>query len=148
MQSKETDPFALKDFFRLDPFNEIYLRKREDTDFFNTYMDYRQYLEYLAIIWQRIKNESKEIGVYHAEQLKLVDTYEQHPEKWRSLVSNEQRMLTMLQCDVETFIMFSRIFMNKVAEVIEQLIKIPRGKQPREGFTKHKDSSYTLKACC
>ena len=41
MERDRNDPFILKDHFGLDPFNAIYLKKRED-DFFHTYIDYRQ----------------------------------------------------------------------------------------------------------
>jgi hypothetical protein len=107
MESNETDPFVLRDFFTADPLEEIYLRKREDTDFFNTYMDYQQYLKDLSIIWQRIKKESKEIGVNYAEQLKL--DYEKYLKEWSLLVTNGQVMLTVLQCD---FRILHHVFQN------------------------------------
>lgn len=130
------DPFVLKDHFTLDPINKIYLLKRGDTDFFNAYMDYRQYLEYLAIIWNRINSESREIGVYHTKTLKALS--EENLYEWKSLMTKQNRIQRILLCDFETFIIFSRRFMDKVARLNVLLIEIPKGKHPPESFTDHK----------
>jgi hypothetical protein len=90
----------------------------------------------LAIIWNRIKNESKEIGVYHPEESKI--SHEEQPEGWISLLAKQNQVHTIWQCDFETFIIFSRRFMDKVAELIELMIEYPNEKRPGEGFTKHK----------
>jgi hypothetical protein len=136
MENQENDPFVIRDYFLYDPLYEIYSRKREDTDFFNTYMDYRQYLKYLSIIWQRIKKESKDIGVGQAEQLRIDP--EKFPKEWSSLTIKEQSNLDVLQCDFESFIIFSGRFMDKVAKVVEHLIERPEGMKLGESFTEHK----------
>jgi hypothetical protein len=136
MESNENDPFVLKDHFKANPLYEIYSKRRTDTRFFNAHSDYQQYLKYLAIIWHRIQNECNEIGEYHAEESKIAP--EEHSEKWIALNNEQTRVLTMCQCDFETFIMFARRFMDKIGKLIELLIECPKGKHPPKDFTHHK----------
>ena len=83
-----------------------------------------------------MRNESKEIGAYHAELLKM--SFEENSEQWRSLTIKGDRTQTIMQLDFESFIMFSRIFMDKVAKLIEQMIKSSNGKNS-ENFGQHKE---------
>jgi hypothetical protein len=137
MGTGEDNSFELKDHFRHNPFHEIFLKRKEDTRIFNAHSDYFHYLRYLAIIWDRIQNECREIGVYHAQEEQI--SYEENPQEWNAMRNKEDLVQTKCQCDFETFVMFARRFMDKVAELIELLVEYPNYERPREGFTKHKE---------
>ena len=55
-------------------------------------------------------------------------SFEKHPEQWRSLTIKGDRTQIIMQLDFETFIIFSRILMDKVAKSIGQMIKFPNEK--------------------
>lgn len=38
--------------------------------------------------------------------------------------------MNVLQRDIETFVLFARIFMDKIGQVIEKLVVLMRGEQP------------------
>jgi hypothetical protein len=62
----------IDDFIDRDPFHNIYLRKKDDDSrFFYVHTDYLQYLQYLIVIWNRIKEEYKMIAIYHRKSLEL-----------------------------------------------------------------------------
>jgi hypothetical protein len=137
METGGNNPFNLKDHFIQSPYSEIFSERREDTSFFNAHSDYFQYLRYLAIIWSRIQNECRQIGVYHSQEAMI--SYEVNPKEWTTLITAKEQLQTQCQCDIETFVMFGRRFMDKVAELIELLIDYPNYKRPEAGFTKHKE---------
>jgi hypothetical protein len=125
METGGNNPFELKDHFRQNPFKKIYSKKSGDTHFFNAHFDYWQHLRYLEIIWDRVKNEYKELGAYNAEG---------------KLSPELNEMQIKCQCDCETFIIFSSRFMDKVSKIVEPLIEYRDGKTPvQRGFTQHKN---------
>ena len=67
--------FELEDFIVEDLFFQIYLRKRdEEPDFFYIPRDFFQYLQYLNIIWNRIKESHRTIGIYYYREMDLLST--------------------------------------------------------------------------
>lgn len=137
MEPSGNNPFELKDHFRKDPFQVIYLKRREDTRFFNAHSDYYHYLRYLAIIWYRVQNECNQIGVIHAQEVQI--SFEKNPQEWTAMRYKEDQVQTTCQCDFETFVLFARRFMDKVSELIEVLVNYPNSERPGVGFTKHKE---------
>ena len=138
--------FELEDFIVEDPFYQIYLRKRdEESDFFYIHRDYSQYLQYLNIIWNRIKESHRTIGIYYYQEMDLLSKQtsknlsEDEEVKLKSLTTNRHDMLSVLSCDIEAFILFSRRFMDKVGKLVESLIKLDSGLHIANSFSKHKE---------
>jgi hypothetical protein len=135
--------FILGDFIITDPFRNIYRKRRDDTsDFFYTYTDYFQYLQYLNIIWNRIKEEYKTVGIFHRKSLELTSKYNELSEEERfelnSVDIHEFNMLTVIECDIEAFVLFVRRFLDKVAKLIEQLIVLRPGREVGSSFSDHR----------
>ena len=55
-----------------------------------------------------------------------------------SLMVDQHGLMNVLQFDMEAFVLFARIFMDKVGQVIEKRIVLPPGKRPRNSFTDHR----------
>jgi hypothetical protein len=129
-------PFELKDFFHKDPIRDI-CSKSQDKPLVNTYGAYLEYLRSLSIVWQRIRKECKDVGAIYVrfEKMGRDDSWK---EESVQLVSNQLGLMNVLQFDVEAFILFARIFMDKVGQLIEKLVNIPQGRQPGKSFTAHK----------
>jgi hypothetical protein len=65
--------FELEDFIVEDPFLPDILKKRdEESDFFYIHRDYSQYLQYLNIIWSRIRESYRTIGIYYYQEMDLL----------------------------------------------------------------------------
>jgi hypothetical protein len=135
--------FILGDFITKDPFYNIYLQKRDDrSGFFYVYTDYNQYLQYLNIIWKRIKEEYKTIGLYHRKSFELLANQKGDNPSNQDAIGNVDtqilNMLSVLECDIEAFILFARRFLDKVAKLIESLIIIKKGTQVGNSFSAHR----------
>jgi hypothetical protein len=137
VEKKGHNAFKLKDFFHIDPIREISSTRSEDTDLTNSYGAYREYLQSVSIVWQRIRVECKDIGAIHAH-LHKIETDPSRDEEFHSLMIKEHGIMNVFQRDIETFVLFARIFMDKIGQIIEKLIVLPRGKQPGKSFTDHK----------
>jgi hypothetical protein len=129
--------FKLKDYFRNEPFYDIYRKRDQDEIFFNAYTDYRKYLQSLSIIWQRIKEGCNQVGEYHTQEFSK--PFESPlSEETLSLITRKHATLNVLELDFEIFIVVARRFMDKVGLLVEKLIEIPQGMRPGNSFTKHK----------
>ena len=111
--------FVLGDYpIKVDPL-QIFHKKREDADFFSQYMDYKQYFDYLHIIWDRMKSDLKLCGSSHKSVLEHEGEYTSDD---KEKINEHMDAQKLLQLDIESFIMFARILMNKVGKIIESLI--------------------------
>ena len=64
--------FTLDEFLKVDRFYQIYLKRRDkESDFFYIYTDYLEYLQYLNIIWDRIR---KECATYYRNIFTILET--------------------------------------------------------------------------
>src|SRR5437899_1522690 len=59
--------------------------------------------------------------------------------RFRSLVANYHSMLTILSCDVESFVLFARRFMDKVGKLVISLIRLDSRVNVPESFSKQRD---------
>jgi hypothetical protein len=140
----QEDPFELDDFIVKDPFYQIYLNKRDESNFFYIHSDYSDYMQYLNIIWSRIKETYRSIGIIYRQEMDLVSkqTREKLSEeeiiKLETLATHEHNQLPILGCDIETFILFARRFLDKVGKLVEALIILKPGTYVKNSFTKHK----------
>jgi hypothetical protein len=145
LDQKGNHVFELEDFIVNDPFYHIYLRKRgEESDFFYIHTDYFQYLQYLNIIWNRIREEYRTIGIYYHEEIDLLskdrqeDLSREETFRFNSLETNLSNTLTILSCDIEAFILFARRFMDKVGRLVESLVRLDSGIEVGNSFSDHR----------
>lgn len=135
--------FELDDFIVKDPFYQIYLKKRDESNFY-VHTDYSDYLQYLNIIWSRIKKTYGSNGISYPQEMELSSkqTREKLSEeeiiKLQSLATYGYNQLTILSCDIETFILFARRFLDKVGKLVEALIILKPGTHVKNSFSKHK----------
>ena len=101
-------------------------------------MDYHHYLEYLWIIWRRIRDEYSAAMDYHSQTNDLWSSGQENSNQYRIISVKRFNMLTILQCDMEAFIIFARIFLDKVGKLVERLIELPLGTTIRNSFTDHR----------
>src|SRR5918995_627198 len=101
-------------------------------------MDYHHYLEYLWIIWRRIRDEYGAAMDYHSQTNDLWSSGQENSNQYRIISVKRFNMLTILQCDMEAFIIFARIFLDKVGKLVERLIELPLGTTIRNSFTDHR----------
>jgi hypothetical protein len=137
IEKKGYNAFNLKGFFHIDPIRGISSTRSEGTDLTNAYGAYREYLQSLSIVWQRIRAECKDIGATHA-RLHKIETDPSRDEEFHSLMIKEHGLMNVLQRDIETFVLFARIFMDKIGQIIEKVVVLPRGEQQGKSFTDHK----------
>lgn len=137
VEKRGDNVFELKDFFHIDPIREISSTRNEYTDLTNVYGAYLEYLQSLSIVWRRIRIEYKDIGAIHA-QLHKIETDPSRNEEFVSLASNQHGLMNVLQVDIETFVLFARIFMDKIGKIIEKIVILPPGEHPGKSFTDHK----------
>lgn len=137
--------FELEAFIANDPFYQIYLRKRnEDSDFFYIHTDYFQYLQYLNIIWNRIREEYRTIGIYYRQEMDLLskdrreNLSREETHRFNLLATNQSNVLTILSCDIEAFILFASRFMDKVGRLVESLVKLDSGIEVGNSFSDHR----------
>lgn len=136
------DVLVLEDFIVRDPFQNIYQRKKDgEPHFFYVHTDYLQYLQYLNIIWNRLREEYKTIAIYHRKSLELLSKHELSDEQ--NLALNNVNMQTVntlrfVQCDIETFILFTRRFLDKVAKLVESVVILKPPGQIGNSFSDHK----------
>jgi hypothetical protein len=138
VEKRGDNAFELKDFFHIDPIRDISSRS-EDADFTDVYGAYLEYLRSLSIVWQRIRVECKDIGVIYAK-FREIETDNSRNEEFVSLASNQHGLMNVLQVDIETFVLFARIFMDKIGKIIEKIVILPPGKHPGKSFTDHKNT--------
>jgi hypothetical protein len=135
--------FTLEEFLKDDPFHLIYVKRRdEESDFFYVHTDYLDYLRYLNIIWDRIRKEYQSIVRYHQRSLSLIsnrDLSQEENIQLRSIILNRSNLLTILECDIESFVLFARRFLDKVGKLVEYLIKLEVGRHIENSFTKHRE---------
>jgi hypothetical protein len=125
--------FQLKDFFHRDPIREICSRRA----LINIYGAYLEYLRSLSIVWQLIREEYMDIGAIHA-QLHNIESDNSRSDEFISLMTDQHALMNILQVDIETFVLFARIFMDKIGQIIEKLVVLPPGKHLGKSFTDHK----------
>jgi hypothetical protein len=129
----------LDDFILHDPFHDIYIRKKDDgSDFYYVYVDYHDYLRYLQIIWRRIKDEYDTIMEYNSQSNSLLSSREVNFDDYRRVTIESLETQNVIQCDIETFVIFARRFLDKVGKIVVKLTKLPHGKQIGRSFTDHK----------
>lgn len=118
----------LDDFLTKGPFHDIYLRKKdEDSNFYYTYVDYHQYLQYLGIIWKRIKDEHNASMEYNLQINNLLTSRQENSVEYRQIVMKSKETLDILECDIETFVVFARRFLDKVGKMVVKLTQLPPG---------------------
>src|SRR5438105_4848266 len=105
--------FQLKDFFHRDPIREICSKRNQDTALINIYGSYLESLRSLSIVWQRIREEFMDIGAIHA-QLHNIESDNSRSDESISLMTDQHALMNVLQVDIETFVLFARIFMDKI----------------------------------
>ena len=88
-------------------------------------MDYSHYLQYLKIIWKRIKEEYSSSIDCGLQMTNMLNARQENSDQFRMIFIQYEQMLTVLQCDIEAFIVFARIFLDKVGKLVEALIKSP-----------------------
>ncbi len=124
--------FILDDFITRDSFHIIYLKRRDDgSRFLYVHTDYLQYLQYLNIIWNRIRLKYR--AIVHMKSLELESNYingklsEQESLELRNVNIQSFKMRSFIECDIEAFIIFTRRFLDKVSRLIELLITLAPG---------------------
>jgi hypothetical protein len=131
----QKNPFGLDDFIVKDLFYQIYLKNRDESNFFYVHTDYSDYLQYLNIIWNRIKKTYGTIGISYTQEMELSS---KQTRENLSLATYGYNQLTILSCDIETFILFARRFLDKVGKLVEALIILKPGTHVKNSFSKHK----------
>lgn len=122
--------------------------------FFYIHRDYFQYLQYLNIIWNRIRESHRTIGIYYYQEMDLLSKQtsknlsENEKVKLKSLTTNRHDLLSVLSCDIEAFILFSRRFMDKVGKLVESLNKLDSRLHVENSFSKHKKFFMSLTPYC
>ncbi len=79
-------------------------------------------MQFLNIIWKRIKEEHKTVLINHQKSLELTSKFDKlSEEEDHELASTNRQMLnalTILECDTEAFILFTRRFLDKFAKFV------------------------------
>jgi hypothetical protein len=114
------------------------LKRNRDSNFFYVYMDYYDYLQYLRIVWKRITEEYTTSLDYHSQQSNLLSTKQGISHEYHLIFNKSKEISTILQCDIETFMMFARRFLDKLAKLIEEFITLPPGTFIKNSFTEHR----------
>lgn len=105
-----------KSFNPLKPICENPLAQRDRT---HEYRGYEDYLKYLKIVGNRIMNDYKRFQLYRSKN-KIKSTM-------RVLSGWEE--IYILQLDIESFVVFSRILLNRVGLLVEDLLDARRRDQ-------------------
>jgi hypothetical protein len=114
--------------------------------FYNIYLDYEDYLVFLAIIWDRLREDYRKFNEYSDFHDKISEKAKSLPEwsLYRLSPDEVQESFNLnhweskLMLDYESFIIFSRILMDKLAKVAQCVINAGQNSIPTESFTHHK----------
>jgi hypothetical protein len=125
--------FKLRDYFRYEPFYDIYMKRNQDEVFFNAYTDYRKYLHSLRIVWQRIKDECNAIGDYHTQEFSK--PFESPlSQETILLMTRKDATLNVLELDFEIPGMNSKEEVESILELFCCLSFTAAGCIPRGGW--------------
>jgi len=125
----DLDSTLLKEDF--NPFHRICEKGRDQRDQLHEYRAFKDYLTYLKIIGNRIKNDSKKYN----ELTSLAD-----PNRWP--ITYE------LQTDIESFIIFSHILLGKVGILMDKLLCCRTPHEWSPYFSKHREAYIKVFEMC
>jgi hypothetical protein len=114
-----------KSFNPLKPICENPLQKRDRT---HEYRGYEDYLKYLKIVGNRIIDDYKRFQLYRTKN-KI---------KSSMPILYEWEEIYILQLDIESFVIFCRILLNRVGILVEELLNARHRDQSDHSFTAHK----------
>jgi hypothetical protein len=126
LQKYKIDKKLLQQSFNpLKPICENPLQQRDRT---HEYRGFEDYLKYLKIIGNRIIEDYERVRL-HRNKNKIKSTVP---------VLSGWEEIYMLQLDIESFVVFSRILLNRVGLLVEDLLYLRRPGQRADSFTDHK----------
>ncbi len=116
---------GLKRFQWSNPLQNLCEKYGKSNKFTYSILGYFTYFEYLAVIWARFITEFEQYNVCIEEQAKLIPkspgVHKWSPREWK-LYYLEQGLLSQLQLDYESFVVFTRVLLNKVGRIAHLLI--------------------------
>jgi hypothetical protein len=116
---------SLTRFQWFDPLSNLCEQYVQDNRFTYAILGYSTYFEYLSVIWVRFVTEFKQYDDYEEEQTKLTPK-SSGTHVWssreRELYYLQRTLLIQLQLDYESFVVFMRVLMNKIARIAQLLI--------------------------
>lgn len=138
----------LGEFTWSNPLKKLYEEKKNlaCSSFYNIYLDYHEYLFFLPIIWNRLREDYSNFNKYSNVQDKIIEKAMSLPEGSLYHLSSEEQQESAymknweskLMLDYESFIIFSRILMDKIAKLAQCVINPGRNSIPTGSFTDHK----------
>jgi hypothetical protein len=127
LQQYKIDQRLLQESFNpLKPICENPLIQRDRS---HEYRAYEDYLKYLKIAGNRIKEDYKRFQLYRSKN-KIKSTMP---------VLSGWEEIYMLQLDIESFVIFCRILLNRVGILVEHLLCSRLRDQRNQSFTAHKE---------
>ncbi len=133
---KDPNPYMIDSLLSDDPFQEIFNNTRNIIFF--EYSSYRNYFIFLKIIGERLKDNYRKYG----ELLPQFHQYMDNPESLKNsdvqiFFKKHSYIMNEIQLDQESFIVFSKIFLDKLGILVEKLIGI-KSSNYLNSFTDHK----------
>lgn len=132
------DRYLIEDLLPNNPFESIYEKRKEDI--FYEYMAYRDYYNFLKIISKRLEEN---YGKYREIQPLVASVMENLREKTNPddalLIRTQSAIMTEIQLDQESFIIFTQILLNKLGMLVEKLCNSRSENNYTHSFMKHKN---------
>ena len=132
------DRYLIEDLLPNNPFESIYEKRKEDI--FYEYMAYRDYYNFLKIISKRLEEN---YGKYREIQPLVASVMENLREKTNPddalLIRTQSAIMTEIQLDQESFIIFTQILLNRLGMLVEKLCNSRSENNYTHSFMKHKN---------
>jgi len=138
----------LEEFSWSNPIVMLYKDKKDSacSAFYNIYLDYEECFVFLTMIWDRLREDYRNFNEYLSFHDKIQEKAKNLPQgSWYQLSaevresSNLRHWELKLHLDYESFIIFSKILMDKLAKVSQCIIDSGRIPIPTNSFTDHKE---------
>lgn len=132
-----TNPFIIDDLLCNDPFESVFERIRDSI--FYEYMSYRDYFNFLKIIESRLKDSYRKYGEIQPAVTRIMESYIVSNHQNDMIIRTQSEIMTKIQLDQESFIVFSQILLNKLGILVEKLVNARSESNYAHSFSKHKE---------